>query len=100
MVKRNADGVEPRAVDQFNILLRNVLVAVFMPEFLRLFWSDEFIEIRLDLASGLWPVFETKHVAFIHQPIAEVDSAQQQWLARGIDKLFAIAMNIAALRLR
>src|SRR5271165_3688092 len=87
-------------MNPFDIALRDVLFAILLPEPGRVRRTDQLVEQRLDLARRLRAALQTEHVAFIHQPIAQVDAAKQQRLACAIDQLFSVLANEMPLRLQ
>src|ERR1051326_1415540 len=88
----NSNGVEPGPMQKCDVLLRNVILAVLLPECSRPFGSKQLQHQRIDLTRRLWTAFEQPHVAFRHHPIAQIGCAKKEWPTLGINDLFMVGV--------
>src|SRR5947199_174684 len=92
-MQRNSNRVEARAMQQRDVLLRDIVLAVFLPECRRPFWSKQLHHQPADLAKGLRAALEQPHVTLGHHPIAQIGGAKKEWFAGGIDNLFVLGVR-------
>src|SRR5579864_8359972 len=64
VVHRNPNGIEPGPMQKRDVLMRNVVLAVLLPECSRPFRSKQLQHQRVDFTGRLWTTFEQPHVAF------------------------------------
>src|SRR5258708_11041712 len=92
-MQRNSNGVEPGPMQERDVLARDVVLAVLLPECGRPFGSEEFKYQRADLTRRLRTTFKQPHVTLWHQPIAEICCANKERFPRGIDDLFVVSVR-------
>src|ERR1700676_1577721 len=91
-MQRNSNGVEPGPMQERDVLTRDVVLAVFLPERGRPFRSKELQHQRADLTRRLRTTLEQPHVTLWHQPIAQICCAKKDRFTSGIDDLFVVGM--------
>ena len=91
-MQRDAHGVEPGRLDEANVLLADVDVAKLAPESRRLLRTNQGLDHVPDLARRARPL-EIEHVAFGHQPIAEVDTLDGKAGAVTVDQMGPVGMD-------
>src|SRR5260370_18971161 len=92
-MQRDSNGVEPGAMQKRDILPRDVVIAVLLPECRRPFRSKQLQHQRADLTRRLKAVLEQPHITLWHHPIAQVCSAKKERFAGGIDNLFVVRVR-------
>jgi hypothetical protein len=97
-VERNANGVEPGALDELDIVAGDVVAAVALPEAHGFFRAEQRLGKGFNLPWRLRAAVKLQHVTFGNEPVTEVGSTQQQRLASTINQLFALGMNESGLR--
>src|SRR5262249_60886532 len=89
----NANSVEPGPMQEGNVLARDVVLAILLPECGRGFRSKEFQHQRADFARRLRAALEQPHVTFRHQPIPQIGGSHEERFTAGIDDLFVVGMR-------
>src|ERR1700732_2196516 len=92
VMQRNSNGVEPGPMQKRDVLARDVVLAVLLPECGRPFGPEEFKYQRANLTRRLRTTLEQPHVTFWHQPIAQIHCAKKKRFTRGIDDLFMVSV--------
>src|SRR5260370_3206201 len=93
VMQRNSNGVEPRPVQQRDVLTRDVVLAVLLPECSRPFRSKELQHQRANLPRRLRPALEQPHVTLRHHPIAQICCANKERFTGGIDDLLVLRVR-------
>src|SRR5579875_1715859 len=68
VVERDANRIQTRALEKFDIGLSDVAAAVLLPKIESGFGADQFVEQGFDFARRLRPSFEEEHVTFGLEP--------------------------------
>src|ERR1700730_15184748 len=100
VMQRNSNGVEPGPMQERDVLMRDVVLAVLLPECGRTIRSKQLQHQRANLTRRLRPALKQPHVTFRHQPIAQICCAKKERFAGGIDDLFVIGVCELGARLR
>src|SRR5215471_6622193 len=93
VMQRNSNGVEAGPVQECNVLTRNVVLAVLLPECGRAFRSQEFQHQGADLTRRLRTTLEQPHVTLWHQPISQIGCPEKKWFIGGVDDLFVVGVS-------
>src|SRR5882724_1390046 len=88
----NSNGVEPGAMQERDILARDVVFAVLLPECGRPFRSKELQHQRADLTGRLRTTLEKPHVTLWHQPIAQICRTDKERSTSSIDDMFVVGV--------
>src|SRR5882762_6161468 len=91
-MQRNSNGVEPGPMQERDILTRDVVLAILLPECGRPFRSKELQQQRANLTRSLRATLEKPHVTLWHQPIAQICCAKKERFTGGIDDLFVVSV--------
>src|SRR3982074_3986774 len=91
-MQRNSNRVEPRPMQERDVLTCDIVLAVLLPECCRALGPKELEHQGLNLSRRLRPPFKQPHVAFRHQPISQIYCANKEWLASSIDDLFVVGV--------
>src|SRR5467141_3725559 len=91
-MQRNSNRVEPGPMQERDVLTRDVVLAVLLPECGRPFGSKQLQHQRADLTRRLRATLEQPHVTFWHQPIAQICCAKKERFTSGIDDLFVVGV--------
>ena len=95
-IERHANSVETGRFDEGDVVLGDVNVAKLRPEARSRLGADQGVEQLRDLRRAQ-RMFELEHVAFGHQPVAEIDALHRECLTAAIDQAFAVGMDEAGL---
>ena len=85
--ERHAHGVEPHALQQHEIVARDVARTPLPPEGTRLVGADEPGDHLFDVAWRRGALLEPEHVAFGHEPVAQIHPAGDEHPAVGRDEV-------------
>jgi VWFA-related protein len=96
-VNRDTDRVEAVGFEPVDVGLGNVGFAPLMPEVRGLVGADQFSGQIFNFARRLRAAIEVKHIALGLEPVAEIDAAQQERMAGGIDEIGAGSVYETAL---
>jgi len=97
IVQRHPHHVEADGLDELDIVLGDVGVAVLPPECGRALRSQKAVEGAKDLARCLGDL-ELEHIALGHQPVAEADALEVDGAAVGGDEVLAFDADEPTLR--
>src|ERR1700676_968540 len=75
VMQRNSNAIEAGAMQERDVLPRDVVLAVLLPECGRPLRSEQFQHQRADLTRRLRAPFESPHVTFWHQPVTQIRCA-------------------------
>src|ERR1700726_4805133 len=75
VMQRNSNGVEAGPMQERDVLTRDVVLAVLLPECGRLFRSKQLQHQRANLTRRLRSTVEQPHVTFWHQPVTQIRCA-------------------------
>src|SRR5258708_27436463 len=92
VMQRNSNGVEASPMQERDVLPRDVVLAVLLPECVRPFRSKQLQHQRTDLTRRLRATFEQPHVSFWYQPITQICCAKKERFTSGIDDLFMVGV--------
>src|SRR6202035_3879035 len=92
VMQRNSNGVEAGPMQERNVLPRDVVLAVLLPECGRPFRPKQLQHQRADLTRRLRAALEQPHVTLWHQPIPQICCAKKERFTRGIYDLFVVGV--------
>src|SRR5229473_1830566 len=92
VMQRNSNGVEAGPMQERDVIPRDVVLAVLLPECGRPFRSKQLQHQRADLTRRLRSTFEQPHVSLWHQPITQIGCAKKERFTSGIDDLFVVGV--------
>src|SRR5216683_7778139 len=92
VMQRNSNGVEPGPMQERDVLTRDVVLAVLLPECGQPFRSKQLQHQRADLTRRLRTTLEQPHVTLWHQPIAQIYCAKKERFTSAIDDLLVISV--------
>src|ERR1700675_715228 len=92
VMQRNSNGVEAGPMQERDVLPRDVVLVVLLPECVRPFRPKQLQHQRADLTRRLRATFEQPHVTFWHQPVTQICCAKKKRFTRGINDLFVVGV--------
>src|ERR1700682_3409846 len=98
-MQRNSNGVEPGPMQERDVLPRNVVLAVLLPECLRPFRPQQLQQQGADLPRRLWAALGQPDGTLWPQPIAQICCAKKERFTGGIDDLFVVGVRELRARL-
>src|SRR5580700_1522108 len=92
VMQRNSNGIERGPMQEREVLTRDVVLAILLPECGRPFRPKELRHQRADLSGRLRTILEQPHVTLWHQPISQICCAKKERFTSGINDLFVVGV--------
>src|SRR6202795_206655 len=99
-MQRNSNGVERGPMQEGDVLTRNIVLAILLPECGRPFRPKELRHQRVDLTRRLRAILEQPHVTLWHKPISQICGAKKERFTSGINDLLVVGVCELRARLR